>query len=279
MHIGKASISNLPAVPFDGVYRVLGMIPSTDESLEGFPEFGSMMAAPLDPRQWQDIDLQWYNLPVWDQHATSSCVGQGSTMGMQYCWKQQGKPFVEFNPYFVYGFINGGRDAGAMISDSLRKLINIGTCLKNDLRQGMMFENQFPRQAVENAKRFRLIQAYRCQTFEDICSAITLGFVVPLGIWVDQNFSRIDREGVSGVPSGNSGGGHCILGMGLKRSSRYGWLIKTQNSWGRKFGMNGFSYIHKGHFRRIRPDAFAIQTTSDDPMDNDPTDDVPVVTS
>lgn len=275
--IGKFSVSNLPSVYFDGTYYVLACLPETEESIKDFPVFGALLAAPLDPSQWQEIDLQWYGNPIWDQGMTSSCTGHGTTAGMQMCYMQSGRPLVQFNPFFIYGLVNGGRDAGAMISDCLKALIQYGTCPHDDLQQGMMFQNQFPQKAFDDAKRFRLERAYKCGSFEEICSAISLGFVCPLGIYVDQGFMRLDSEGVSSLPSGMQGGGHCILGMGLKKSSRYGWLIKIQNSWGNRFGMNGFAYIHKGHFQKMNPDAFAIQTVIDDPQDNTPADNVPVV--
>lgn len=277
--IGKLSISHLPSVNFDGTYYVLACLPETEESVKDFPKFGARLAAALDPSQWMEIDLQWYKNPMWDQRMTSSCVGQGITAGMQICYMQSGRSLIEFNPYFAYGLINGGRDAGAMISDGLKALMRYGTCLKNDLEPGIMFQHQFPQKAFENAKRFRLVQAFKCNNFEDICSAITLGFVCPLGIYVDQNFSRLDNEGVAGTPSGGQGGGHCILGMGLKKSSRYGWCIKIQNSWDTRYGINGYAYIHKGHFQKMNPDAFAIQSIIDDPQDNTPIDEVPVVTN
>jgi hypothetical protein len=276
--IGKLSISHLPAILFDGVYRVLACIPETEESKAAFPVFGSQMATQLDPSQWQEIDMSWYNPPIWDQGMTSSCVGQGCTAGMQVCYMQSGRPLVEFNPYFCYGLINGGRDQGAMISDGLKALQQYGTCQKDALPNGVMFKNQFPQTAYENAKRFKLAQAYRCPDFNSICSAITLGFVTPLGIWVGDNFSQVDSQGVAPVPAGG-GGGHCILGVGLKKSARYGWMIKIQNSWGKRFGVNGYAYIHKGHFQRMQPDAFAIQSVIDDPQDNTPADEVPVATN
>ena len=277
--IGKLSISDLPSIKFDGNYFVLGCLEETEHSVRDFPKFGARSAAPLDPSQWQEIDLQWYKNPMWNQRMTSSCTGQGTTAGMQVCYMQSGRPFIEFNPYFIYGLVNGGRDAGAMISDCLKGLMQYGTCLKDDLPPGVMFQNQFPQKAFYNAKRFRLEQAYKCDSFEEICSAISLGFVCPLGIYVDQNFSRVGSDGVAPVPSGAGGGGHCILGLGLKKSSRYGWLIKIQNSWGANFGMEGFAYIHNGHFQKMNPDAFAIQSVIDDPQNSTPAVDVPVVTN
>ena len=188
---------------------------------------------------------------------------------------QSGKPLVQFNPYFVYGLINGGRDQGAFISDALVAMQKYGICPKGDLPQGVMYQNQFPPSAFTSAKRFRLLKAFRCDTFEEICSAISLGFFCPLGIYVGDNFPRVDSDGVAPLPGGG-GGGHCILGVGLKKISRYGWCIKIQNSWGKRFGHGGYCYIHKGHFSRMRPDAFAIQSVSDDPLDGTPQDEVPV---
>jgi LAGLIDADG-like domain len=227
--IGKLSVSNLPSVFFDGVYRVLACIPETEESKKRFPKFN---IRGLDQSQWQETDLQWYNMPIWDQGATSSCVGHGSTLGMQYAYVQSGRKLVEYNPFFVYGLINNGRDAGAMVSDALRALMQYGTCPHADLQPGMMFQSQFPAQAFTDALQYKLENAFHCQTFEDICSAISLGFVCPLGIYVDHNFGNLDSEGVSPLPQMGAGGGHCVLGMGLKKSSRYGWVIKIQNSWG-----------------------------------------------
>jgi hypothetical protein len=276
--LGNFSISSLPAINQNGVWRVLGCLPETQESVSDFPKFGSQnFAAALDPSQFQEIDLDWYNIPRLDQGQTSSCVGHGGCTGMEYCWVQSGRPLNQFNPYFLYGLINGGRDAGAMISDALRALMGNGICQKDQLPAGVMFKNRFPATAFENAKRFKLIKAYKCDTFEEICSAITLGFVVPLGIMVGNNFPNVDNLGVAPLPNGG-GGGHCILGMGLKKSARYGWLIKIHNSWGRSFGINGCCYIHKGHFASMNPDAFAIQSVMDDPADNTPDDEVPVVT-
>lgn len=210
MFLSPLSISELPAIKVDGVYRVLACIPSSEESKSFFPRFSSRSVAPMDSSQWREIDLEWYGDPIKDQRSTSSCVSQGCTSGMEYNWMQSGRPLIEFNPYFVYGLINGGRDAGAMISDGLKALMQYGICLKNDLPPGAMFQNQFPQKAFNNAKRFKLTQAYRCDTFEEICSAITLGFVCPLGILVGSNFGYLDNDGVAPLPNGG-GGGHCVM--------------------------------------------------------------------
>jgi hypothetical protein len=270
--IGKFSTSNLPAVWFDGEYRVLGCIPSPEEEASKFPAWSNVKSA----AGLQEIDLSWYKPPILNQGSTSSCVAHASCSGMEMCWLQSGKPLVEFNPFFVYSWINGGRDAGASVSSALTALQTHGICPKDDVPAGAMFQGQMPAQAIQDAKRFVLQDAYRCTTFDDICQAINVGFVIPLGILVGQNFGQLDSNGVAPLPNGG-GGGHCLLGVGLKQSSQYGWLIKIQNSWGSRFGMSGYAYIHQGHFQYMPIDAFAIQTVSDDPQGT-PGDD-PVVSS
>jgi len=268
---------NLPGVFFDGCYRVLACIPSTEESASHFPLFSSFLGAgPVEP---QEIDLSWYAPDILNQGATSSCMGHAVCSGLETGWVQGGRPKINFNPYFTYGLCNNGRDQGSMISDGLKVSMSYGICQRDKLPRGVMYQSQFPREAFENAKRFKLIQAYRCNTFDEIVQALALGFPVPLGILVDDAFARVDSEGICPVASGRGGGGHAILGVGLKRHQRYGWLVKIQNSWGRNFGMNGYAYLHKGHFQFMRPDAFAIQSMADDPQDSTPQDEVPVVTN
>ncbi len=271
--LGKFSISNLPSVLFDGVYRVLGLIPSSPESLLGFPNFSSIQG--LDPAQWQEIDLQWYNPPILDQGSTSACAPHASTSGMEMCYLQSGRLLREFNPFFVYALVNNGRDAGSMLSDCMRAMMQYGICPKEDMPAGAMFQQQIPQQAYANAKRFLLINAFRCQNFDEICSAISLGFVCPLGLLVGSNFASVDSDGVCPLPNGG-GGGHAVLGMGLKKNSKYGWLIKIKNSWGPRFGNQSYAFLRREALNYMPTDAFAIQSVIDDPQDNNPSN-VPVV--
>lgn len=271
MPISFHSISDLPSVEFDGIYRVLGCLPSFDNQ---FPMFGWSNTV-LDESQWQEMDFGHYNPPVKNQGQYSSCVGFSSSTCMEVAWMQSGRPFAGFSPWFIYGTINGGRDAGARISDALLSLKSKGVCPDGGVEPGTIQQNKFPSVAYDDARRFRIFEAYQCGSFEEVCSAITLGFPVALGVKVGTNFAGLDEEGVAPLPKG-FGGGHAIAGIGLKRSSKYGWVVKIQNSWGRNFGLGGCCYLRKEHFSAMHPDAFAIQAIFDDPLDDTPEDEVPV---
>ncbi len=273
--IGPLSISSLPAIKFDGEYRVLGCIPSDNN--HDFADFGSQVFGQAQ-NELREIDLSpTYNNRILNQGSTSACVGHGCASGMELVWKQIGNKAQDFTPFFTYGLINNGRDAGAMISSGLMALKQYGACPNGLLQPGQMYQQQFSQEAFAQAKRFRLSLAYKCGSFDEICQAINLGFCCPLGIMVGDDFSNVDNDGVCPLRT-RGGGGHCILGVGLKRHQRYGWLIKIQNSWGTRFGINGHAYLRREHFSQMAPDAFAIQAAFDDPQDTNTEDDVPVVT-
>ena len=265
--------SNFPAVFFDGMWRVLAYVPSDNN--HAFPKFSSMPQAQSN-FELRETDLSWQSNRIMDQGSTSSCVGHGAVAGMEISWKQGGNEAKKFSPFFTYALINGGSDNGAMVSDALKALQKYGACPIEVMPKGIMYERQLPKVTYEDAKRFRISQAYQCDSYDEVCQAINLGFPVPLGIYVGDNFSDVDSEGISPLPRGG-GGGHCILGCGLKKSNKYGMVIKIQNSWGSNFGVNGYSYIRKEHFKGMSPDAFAMQATFDDPKDSNVQDDVPVL--
>lgn len=278
MFIGPQSISNFPAVKFDGEYRVLACIPSDDNHDFGDwnEYFGNIQGA--DTFQLREIDFSWLHNRILNQGQTSSCVGHCAAEGMEIVWRQAGHEPQLFTPYFTYAQINNGRDAGAMISNALMSLKRDGGCPANLLEDKVYYKNNLPQQAVQAAQRFKIFKGLQCSSFDAICQAINLGFGTPLGIMVGQNFPKLDSDGIAPLPNGG-GGGHCLLGVGLKQHQRYGWLIKVQNSWGEKYGLKGFCYLHKGHFQYMQIDAFAIQAVFDDPQDSTPNDEVPTVIS
>jgi hypothetical protein len=262
--ITARSVSRLPSVKFDGLYRVLGLLPSDPNC--GLPAF--YQAHPVLPEsEWREIDMESFTAEVKNQGMSSACVGHGCSSGLEMAILQAGRPKQALSAFFLYSLINHGRDAGSSISDALLALKSTGTCPEDMAPQGAMFAGQFPDTCKRAAARFRLFEAYQCGTFEEICSAITLGFPTPLGLYVGQNFSSVDSEGICPPPNGG-GGGHCVLGMGLKKTSR-GWAVKIQNSWGTRFGQGGHAYLLKQSLQYMQPDAFAIQAPTDDPQDPD----------
>lgn len=265
---------SFPSIYFDGYYRVLShQLSPVDDSFPYFAESGQGFSGTL-----QEIDMSWEGHRILNQKSTSSCVAHATTAGMEILYNQRQNIKESFNPFFHYAFINGGKDAGAFISDSLTAMKQYGICeLGAFPSDKVYYKNSLTKSAYENAARFKLEKGYRCTTFEEVCSALSIGFVVNIGILVGSNFSKVDSEGIAPLPNGG-GGGHSMLACGLKKHSKYGWLVKLQNSWGTNFGMNGYCYVRKEHFAYYsRLDCFAFQGVIDDPKDPNAQDDVPTV--
>jgi C1A family cysteine protease len=265
---------SFPSIYFDGYYRILSHTPSPEDDTPIFGDhFKSFNASAL-----QEIDLSWQGNRILNQKSTQSCVGHATTAGMEILYKQRQNIAKNFNPFFHYALINGGSDDGAYISDSLKMAQQYGICEASVFpADRVYYKNSLTKAAYDNAARFKLDKAYRCTTFDEVCQALNLGFVVNIGILVGSNFARVDSEGIAPLPNGG-GGGHSMLACGLKKHSKYGWLIKLQNSWGSNFGQGGYCYTRKEHYDCYRKlDCFAFQGVIEDPLDKDKTDDVPVV--
>lgn len=263
----------IPYIEFDGVRRPLGNLAPAEP--HGLPAFSSSYS--LMPRsEWVECDWSNFSPCILDQGYTSACSSHASAMGMMYCLNKIKHKVIHLNPFFLYALVNGGRDAGSVLSYNLTALEQYGCCEDSALPHRLTFAYRLPQGAYANANHFRVKQAFHCPTFDDICTAIQQGFVTPFGIYIGQNFIYPDANGVCPLPNGY-GGGHAILGVGLKKHPKWGWLIKFQNSWGKNFNRNGFAYVHEGFFNRMNPDAFAIQAIADYLQEKVPVDEEPVI--
>ncbi len=218
---------------------------------------------------WGDLGISIDN-----QGSTSSCVGHGCETTFDYAWLQAGRRMAQFSPTFVYGLINGGRDAGAVISDAATAIKNFGICDAKYAPEGAIMRSQYSAEAYRDAKRHRAIEVLKLNGWQDILQAIWLELPVMAGLLVGRNFGDLDGEGIAPLPD-QVLGGHCISIMGAKQSKRSGeWVAKIQNSWSKNWGLGGFAYLTERHFQSTNPDAWAIIGVAQDP--DDTFDDVPV---
>jgi hypothetical protein len=236
--------------------------------------------APLPRSEWREIDLAGtYKPPLLDQGRTNSCVGHASCTVASVAWAQKGEPLPRFSPTFVYSQINGGRDNGAVISDAATELTTKGICLEAEYPEGVLFARQVPPGAYQTALRYRLERFHHTPSFDEIGTALSLGWPVVGGFLLGNNFMQPGRDGVAPVPD-RVVGGHAIALLGLvNRGGR--WLVKFQNSWGRwGLGGEGFGYLPEEFVQytvevTMRQwgaplDAFAAEHMYDDPANLEP---------
>lgn len=258
---------------FDGIdERFLGALPPRIQNgkvLYNAPRLES--AVELIPRsKWVEFKNTLKSIPILDQNGHGSCVGHASASAVMKCRAKQGMTFQLLSPCFVYALGNGGRDAGMVISDAADILRQYGICLESEFPEGNIYKSQIPDQAYETAKsRFLALDIYQCNSFDEIGTALQLGWDVVYGITVGSQFDNLDRDGVPGF--GGARGGHALADAeSMIIGSKGNWLIPTRNSWTRKWGLDGFCNLSEDHFSRSGYiDAYAIRVMKTDPKETD----------
>jgi hypothetical protein len=250
--------NGLPYVEQGGHRRILACLAPTRSY--AFPRF----ASPILPRdQWKECSLRSLGAKILDQNGHGSCVGHGSCSAFTYAWRYRNASPHDFSACFLYGNINGGSDNGAVVGDALESLQSTGICLESEVPENDIFSRDFPRSSYDTAKRFKIEQAYHIETFDEIATAVQLGFAVSIGVEIGQAFEP-DGQGVLPELSGG-GGGHCMCVLGLK-SINGRWYLEVQNSWGASWGAGGFCWMPESYFRG-QTDHWAVQACAEDPQE------------
>ena len=249
-------------VVIDGQRWFLGCLPRVAKPGEVFPVFGQQADRPdvrIIPRsQWQPIDFSHLVPKILDQDGQGACNAFASVQALHVLRNAAGLPFVELSAGNLYGRINGGVDRGSVISDAIMELEKNGVCPASIVPQLEWRPSRWPSSWRSEAKKFRVLEAWDCPTFDHLASAIQLGFPVNLGVLVGNNF-RPDSTGW--VPDYRcGGGGHAMCGLGLVFDQKRGWGIKVANSWGTSWGLNGFAVIPESYFKSSPfTDAWAVR--------------------
>ncbi len=230
-------VSGLPFLPDDGTgqARLMGLLPPTGPM--ALPNFKVFAPSPIPMSEWKEIDLYAaFDPPICDQHQTGSCVGHGGCTTFTLTWLAQGDDLLRFSPCYLYGNINGGRDQGADIAQTIDSLQTKGICLESTVPEGMIYSRNFPSNADAEASKYKLIEAYQLTDPADLATALQMGFAVADSVMVGRNFSNLDKDFQAGVDRGP--GNHCVSKGGMTLINGL-WRYKNQNSWGPEYGNKG----------------------------------------
>jgi hypothetical protein len=260
-----------PDIPYittpDGHRRFLACLPP--KQVRSFPRFAD--AHDLIPvTEWQPTKWLDGQVRITDQNGYNACVDFAATGAFEDTWRLCGHTPRRFANFYTYAHINGGIDAGAIISDAIESMMAHGVPEEGLVPAGTIKQKRITEAAHQNAARHRLEKAFALTSFEEIGTALQLGFECIFGISVGARFTNLDAGGVPGI---GGFGGHALRSVNLVRVTagpfQGRWAAATPNSWGTAYGVNGWCNLVEEHFEtRWGIDGWAIQAPLEDPQDD-----------
>jgi len=236
--------------------------------------------APLTTRSFTKIP-QSYSLKAYcptplSQGRQPSCVGWASGYGARTIlnaikkgWKNN-TPLINkniFSPAFVYNTIKFKTDVyckkGSYIADAMFLIKNYGITFWNDFPysdqkcQSKPTEYGFKLAAYNKIATYLKLANWDNQTnlANKVKKALANKNPVVIGMRISSSFYKVN--GVwSGVQVGNVGG-HAMVVIGYD-DNKYGGAFELMNSWGTRWGNNGFGWVRYADFEKYVKTAYVM---------------------
>lgn len=264
-------MSDLPTVvdPYTGETRVLGSLPSDPRLMAAMPTYGGEVLPESELAAFHDFPDA---LVVKDQDGRGACNGFATAGAVEQARFVAGMPHVPLSGWYPYAILCNGVDRGSNILDAYRLAGERGIAPESTVKYGIINPRQLTAESHGAAKRFRMELGDTYQSWRQVVSAAMLRESMNLSVCVGNRFNTLDSEGVPGVDRGMGNHAVCV-GLGLKKSSRWGWLVLMRNSWSTRWGAEGFCWLAEAHIEAGSYfECFGVKAVADDPeaTDNPP---------
>jgi C1A family cysteine protease len=201
-----------------------------------------LMAIPIELPE--SVDLRSKFPPVYDQGNLGSCTANAVVGAYQYLNKKHygSRLFLYYNTRLLDKTIN--YDAGSTLTQTINAAKRYGICPENNwVYNPPRFKRRPTTIAYNNAKK-NVIQDSEplMPTVTQLKACLAEGYPFICGIMVYSSFLSGDVKKTGKVPLPKPGeeilGGHAIVCVGYNQD---GWIMR--NSWGPKWGDNGYFYL------------------------------------
>jgi hypothetical protein len=206
-----------------------------------FKVWGTVEDCPTIPRsEWQECSLRHKVWEICNQANQNSCCPTATRGAVQIVRETMGLRRISLSQGSLYSQISGGRDQGANIMDALEAMMDVGICPDSVIDQYDWQGRDYPANWKEEAKKYRILEAWDCPSFDEMISAVQKSIPVVFGV----NWS--------------GGGGHAICCVGYKDGK-----AEILNSWDKDWGDGGYGFLTESQCRAITSfGAFAIRSVT-----------------
>lgn len=159
-----------------------GLLPRESKPGEVCPMFPQGWAIPEG--DWSDFRTEngmIGHVPLVLRQQYGSCASESCVSGIHATRQRDGFPFVRLNPLYLYGQLNGGRDAGSTLDGNLRLARDQGCAPEAVWPYSNGWQRRPSEEAREAAKNYRIQEFYEIRSKQQFISALLLGYVVACG--------------------------------------------------------------------------------------------------
>lgn len=210
--------------------------------------------AVIDPSNW---------LRVEDQMQQGSCEGVSISSCGELCfWIRTKGQIAQFSKQYSYVRAQEydqlvGRDNGATIYGGVVAAKKYGFCLEELAPYTGKYYTKFSAEADADAATRKIQKHVKLNSYTDCFNFLASGIGgINFGIMLRQSFMNTPASGIVESMSGSVVGGHAMAVVGYldKRDSQGRQYLWGPNSWGTKFGRNGWVLWSPSLFDRFCKD-------------------------
>jgi hypothetical protein len=249
---------------FSNDYK-FGLKLATKEQLRSIP----MASTPFSGESLPSlVDLSPTLPPIGDQGSQNSCVGWSVGYGLKaYQERIESNETILFSPSYIYNQLNNGQDGGINIIDAMNLISQQGAGLWGDMPYtDKDFTRKPTASAIEKASRYKIDfwRQVNVLDIKEVKAQVSAGFPVVIGTIVDEGFinegTRMKETYVWTKASGKQKGNHAMLVIGYDDNKK---AFKVMNSWGTKWGDNGYAWISYTWFPNVVKEGYVAKDATE----------------
>jgi hypothetical protein len=229
-------------------------------------KLGSTQPLPDIPEsEWQEFDYTKdpsFPVKIKDQGQFKACDGHAAATSLEVARWIAGLPHLDLSAWFIYANLCRGWDTGASIADALQFLESRGVCNDASVPYGTIRPSQIKPVATTEATKHRIEIGYTLTSFRDLCISAQLRQPFNFSMPVNTGFNSLDKNGCPSNISGEHNHAGCG-GLGMKRVNGK-WYFLFPNSWGNRWGHNGYAWIGEKNLEGWGFDAYSVIATRED---------------
>ncbi len=211
-------------------------------------------------------ELRRYCSPVEQQGKLGSCTAQALAGNIEFLDRRDdglhtdvSRLFIYYNERVIMDTVD--YDSGASLRDGIKTLKNEGACYESVWPYVIKrFDKRPPDRCYMEAAGHRIESYHRIGSLREMLTCLAEGYPFVFGFTVYESIdsARVKRTGVINLPDGGEAaiGGHAVMAVGYDQKAK---RFIVRNSWGRKWGMDGYCTMPFEYLESLAGDFWTIR--------------------